>query len=67
MENKEYNKFLSRRWKTAQWAMFNISLFLIWAMIIQQVPAWFGTVMPILGAIPSIYIGAESYTKTHLK
>lgn len=67
MSDKEYNKFNSRRWRVATWAMVNITLFLGWAMIIQVVPAWFATVMPILGAIPSIYIGAESYTKTHLK
>jgi len=67
MSEKEYNKFNSRRWRVTIWAMLNVSGFLVWSMLIQYVPSWMGLVMPILGAIPTAYIAAESYTKTHLK
>ncbi len=67
MADKEYNKFNSRRWRVTVWAMINITLFLAWSMFIKETPSWLGIVMPMLGAIPTAYIAAESYTKTHLK
>lgn len=66
MSDKSYNKWNSRRWQVTIWAMANISIFLAWSMIVKEYPTWFGIIMPILGAIPTAYIAAESYTKTHL-
>jgi len=67
MAEQDYSKWNSRRWRVTTWAMFNITIFLAWAMILKESPNWFGVIMPILGAIPTAYIAAESYTKTHLK
>lgn len=62
-----YNKYQSRRWIVTVWAMFTISILMSISIITKYAPDWLGIVLPILGAIPTAYIAAESYTKTHLK
>jgi len=62
--DKNYNKWNSRRWRVNVWAMGVFTSALLASFIFpNNVPIWLGTVMPLLIAIPSVYITAETYSK----
>jgi len=63
---KAYSKWNSRRWRITVWAMTSITILLGYSIITKTNPEWFGLVLPILLAIPNLYIGAESFTKVKL-
>lgn len=59
------SKYRSRRWMITVWSMLLITFQLIIGTILQVDLPWFGIILPILGFIPTAYIGAETYSKTH--
>ena len=61
-----YSKWNSRRWRITLWSMATATLLLGYSIITRYTPEWFSIVMPILLAIPNLYIGAESFTKIQL-
>ncbi len=66
MANQIYNKWNSRRWRVTVWAMSVLTLMLGYTLITKYDPSWLGIAIPLLTAIPTAYIGFESYTKTRM-
>ena len=62
-----YNKWNSRRWRITLWAMATATLLMGYSVAVRYEPSWLGIALPLLVAIPTAYIAAESYTKTHIK
>lgn len=64
-ELRVYNKWNSRRWIICVWVMLMSTVLMVWSLITQKELSWVGMSLPILLGIIGVYIGAESYTKTH--
>jgi hypothetical protein len=63
MDKKLYNKWNSRRWRVTVWAIVTLTILMIYSFYTRYSPEWLGVAIPILAAIPNVYIGAESLTK----
>lgn len=60
----KYNKWQSRRWWIAVWAILMTTSIIVWLMIRQgEAPAWVGIVINLFQLIIGGYIAADSFTK----
>lgn len=66
MSKNNYNKWNSRRWRITVWSIITTTIVLLYSMITRYSPDWLGIVIPLLVAIPNVYIAAESYTKVRI-
>jgi hypothetical protein len=58
-----YNKWQSRRWLVAVWAMVTVTWLMVYSVIMQYSPDWLGLALPLLLGIIGGYIAADSLTK----
>ena len=56
------DKFKSRRFLIVCWTMSLLSFIIVFAVVQKLDLGWIGSVIAILSAVPSVYIGADSYT-----
>lgn len=59
----EYNKWHSRRWIIALWAMVCVTLITAWGLIVAPTIPWLPTVINLLLTLILSYIGSETITK----
>lgn len=62
-QEKTYNKWNSRRWLVTIWSLLTLSFLIGFSLITKYSPDWLGIAIPLLVAIPNVYIGTESWTK----
>ena len=57
------NKMKSRRWWIVLWAISTATILMGYSIITKYSPDWLGIVLPIILAIPSVYIGFDTTLK----
>jgi putative Mn2+ efflux pump MntP len=62
---KEKSKLTSRRFWAALWAMSTTTGVMIASIFSGFEASWIGVTLPLLIGVVMLWIGAESYTKSH--
>lgn len=63
VNNMAYNKLSSRRYRITLWSMALTTVVTLYSIITQYDANWIGITLPLLIAIPSVYIAGDSYSK----
>lgn len=58
-----YSKWNSRRWRITVWSILTTTILMFYSIFTQYSPDWMGVALPLLVAIPSVYIAGDSYSK----
>jgi hypothetical protein len=62
-----YNKYKSRRYLITLWAITLITFLMVYSIITRYTTDWLSISLPLLLAIPSVYIAGESLSKKYTK